>query len=74
MIPLDPSWRRGLVKSSRPATEKTGAMGCEIESHQGMYKGVAFLNVTTTYVKGEAFLNVTTTYVDHAARAPSLII
>jgi hypothetical protein len=28
--------RRGLVVSSLPATEEIGAMGCEIESHQGI--------------------------------------
>jgi hypothetical protein len=28
-------WRRGLVVSSRPATEQIGAMGREIESRQG---------------------------------------
>jgi hypothetical protein len=27
-------WRRGLVVSSPPATEETGAMGREIESRQ----------------------------------------
>jgi hypothetical protein len=29
-------WRRGLVVSSPPATEETGAMGREIESHLGI--------------------------------------
>jgi hypothetical protein len=29
-------WRRGLVVSSPPATEETGAMGREIESRQGI--------------------------------------
>jgi hypothetical protein len=29
-------WRRGLVVSSPPTTEETGAMGREIESRQGM--------------------------------------
>jgi hypothetical protein len=30
------AWRRGLVVSSPPATEETGAMGREIESRQGI--------------------------------------
>jgi hypothetical protein len=30
-------WRRGLVASSPPASEKTGAMGRVIESRQGTY-------------------------------------
>jgi hypothetical protein len=34
-------WRRGLVVSSPPATEETGAMGREIESRQG--KGSSLL-------------------------------
>jgi hypothetical protein len=33
----------GLVVSSPPATENTGAMGRGIESRQGIYKMVAFL-------------------------------
>jgi hypothetical protein len=31
-------WRRGLVVSSPPNTEETGAMGREIESRQGTGK------------------------------------
>jgi hypothetical protein len=30
------SWLRGLVVSSLPATEETGAMGREIESRRGI--------------------------------------
>jgi hypothetical protein len=37
-------WRRGLVESSPPVTEETGAMGREIESRQGMYSVVALKN------------------------------
>jgi hypothetical protein len=33
------AWRRGLVISSPPATEETGAMGSEIESRQGIHSG-----------------------------------
>jgi hypothetical protein len=32
-------WRSGLVVSSPPATEETGAMGREIESRQGTPRG-----------------------------------
>jgi hypothetical protein len=31
-----------VVVSSPPATEETGAMGCEIESHQGIYVMIIF--------------------------------
>jgi hypothetical protein len=33
---LSMTWRLGLVVSSPPATEETGAMGREIESRQGI--------------------------------------
>jgi hypothetical protein len=36
-------WWRGLVVSSSPATDETGAMGREIESRQGMHREVVFL-------------------------------
>jgi hypothetical protein len=32
------TWRHGLVVSSSPAIEETGAMGREIESRHGIYK------------------------------------
>jgi hypothetical protein len=40
------SWWHGLVVSSPPATDETGAMGREIESRQGMpfFKLIQFRN------------------------------
>jgi hypothetical protein len=36
-----PDGGRGLMVSSPPATEETGAMGREIETRQGMYRVIA---------------------------------
>jgi hypothetical protein len=36
IIVMSMSWLRGLVISSLPANEKTGAMGREIESRRGI--------------------------------------
>jgi hypothetical protein len=36
--------RRGPVVSAPTATEDIGAMGCEIESRQGIHRVVAFSN------------------------------
>jgi hypothetical protein len=39
-----------VVVSSPPATEETGALGREIESRQGTYRGVAFTKKQCTYM------------------------
>jgi hypothetical protein len=43
--------RRGLVVSSPPATEETGAMGCEIESRPGICKVVALKKTYVSFWK-----------------------
>jgi hypothetical protein len=51
-------WRRGLVVVSPPSSDETGAMGREIESHQGMHRVGSFKKR-----KSESILNGVAWYV-----------